>query len=352
MGYEDGWAALNLDMPFKIPRTEFSLTEHWPLIEVVTGVHADQNSNIVEKAEASAAIMKAWDFGLIWNVLVLNQYYKGRVTNMGHAQWSAGGGDLNRDVHCPFSTPEEVLAYDPMEENGLYERERLISDFLGHYNLFINYYPDAVNMSGTYVSLFSGMINIFGWEMLLLAGGVDMAGLGQVVLRYEKWINQFFEAYAETDIPVMMVHDDITWASGPVFRPAWYREYIFPAYKRLWAPVIEAGKKIIFTSDGDYTMFVSDIVDCGAHCLVMEPLTDMAAFAERYGQTHSFIGNADTRILLSGSRAEIRAEVERCINIGKNCPGFILAVGNHIPPNTPVESALYYNEVFEELRYR
>jgi hypothetical protein len=29
-----------------------------------------------------------------------------------------------------------------------------------------------------------------------------------------------------------------------------------------------------------------------------------------------------------------------------------MAVGNHIPPNTPVENALYYNEVFEELRGR
>ena len=38
--------------------------------------------------------------------------------------------------------------------------------------------------------------------------------------------------------------------------------------------------------------------------------------------------------------------------IGKDCPGFIMAVGNHIPANTPVESALYYNEVFEELRQR
>jgi len=35
---------------------------------------------------------------------------------MGDAQWYAGGGDLNRDVHCPFSTPEEVLTRDAMKE--------------------------------------------------------------------------------------------------------------------------------------------------------------------------------------------------------------------------------------------
>ena len=38
--------------------------------------------------------------------------------------------------------------------------------------------------------------------------------------------------------------------------------------------------------------------------------------------------------------------------IGRNCPGFFLAVGNHIRRNTPVENALYYNEVYEELSRR
>ena len=38
--------------------------------------------------------------------------------------------------------------------------------------------------------------------------------------------------------------------------------------------------------------------------------------------------------------------------IGKHCPGFFLAVGNHIPANTPAESVLYYMSVYEELSRR
>ena len=59
----------------------------------------------------------------------------------------------------------------------------------------------------------------------------------------------------------------------------------------------------------------------------------MRYIAEKYGKTHAFIGNADTRILLSGTPEEIRAEVKRCMDIGKSGPGFVLAVGNHIPAN-------------------
>jgi len=149
-----------------------------------------------------------------------------------------------------------------------------------------------------------------------------------------------------------MVHDDIVWTSGSFLPPAWYREYVFPNYKKLFAPLREAGKKIMFTSDGNYTAFVDDIAACGVNGFVLEPMTDMAYIAEKYGKTHAFIGNADTRVLLSGTKEEIRDEVKRCMDIGKGCPGFFMAVGNHIPANTPVGSALYYNECYEKLSGR
>jgi uroporphyrinogen-III decarboxylase len=120
----------------------------------------------------------------------------------------------------------------------------------------------------------------------------------------------------------------------------------------MFGPLRDSGKKIMYTSDGNYTDFIDDIAACGVNGFVMEPATDMRYVAERYGRTHAFIGNADTRVLLSGTKAEIRAEVERCMAIGKKCPGFFMAVGNHIPPNTPVENAVYYNDVYEELSAR
>ena len=40
------------------------------------------------------------------------------------------------------------------------------------------------------------------------------------------------------------------------------------------------------------------------------------------------------------------------MNIGSDCPGFFLAVGNHIPANVPVENAIYYNQCYEELAWR
>ena len=78
----------------------------------------------------------------------------------------------------------------------------------------------------------------------------------------------------------------------------------------------------------------------------------MAAFARDYGRTHGFVGNADTRVLLLGDRDDIRREVARCLDIGRRCPGFVMAVGNHIPPNTPVDNALWYDECYREQSWR
>lgn len=351
MGYADAWAALNGEMPAVIPRTEYSAEGHRPLVSAATGIEIHYESPAQLQAEAQRAFLRTWDYGLRWNILVQRQYIKGRSSSMGHAVYAAGGVDRDDHVYCPFKDPEEVLAYDP-QEAGSYALPDLVAAFEQDHAEQCASYDDCVNMSGVYITMFSGLIEIFGWDMLLLAAGIDPERFGEMVQRYERWVTPFFQAYAETDIPVMMAHDDICWSSGPVLRPDWYRRYIFPAYRRLWAPVLESGKRLIYTSDGKYDMFFDDIVEAGAHCLVMEPMSDMAAFAERYGRTHGFIGNADTRVLLSGSREQIRAEVERCMAIGRDCPGFIMAVGNHIPANTPVENALYYNQVFEELRRR
>lgn len=141
-----------------------------------------------------------------------------------------------------------------------------------------------------------------------------------------------------------MVHDDIVWGNGPFLAPEYYRKYVFANYKKLFAPLHDCGKKILYTSDGNYSAFVDDVAACGVNGFVMEPATDMACIAEKYGKTHVFVGNADTSILLSGGREAIEAEVRRCMDVGRRCPGFVMAVGNHIPANTPVENCLIYNE--------
>ena len=340
MPYDDGWAAIHLEKPRRVPRTEYSAESHWPLITAVTDIAVNEHSPPELRGEASRAFRRAWRYDFAWGTLI------------GHAEYAAGGVDRRDTIHCPFSDPEQVLDFDPWEAYGTKGQAELTRRFETSYRTRQAALPDEVVTTGVYTTLISGFIDIFGWDMLLLAAGIDPQRFGQLAHRYAAWMQQYYDALADADVPVVMVHDDIVWTSGPFIHPDWYRAYIFPNYRRYFAPLLAAGKKIAFTSDGNYTEFLDDLVDVGVSGFVLEPTTDMAIIAERYGDTHFFLGNADTRILLSGSEGAIRAEVERCMAIGKDKPGFFMAVGNHIPANTPVEACLYYNQVYEQLSVR
>ncbi|MFH1423217.1 MAG: uroporphyrinogen decarboxylase family protein [Planctomycetota bacterium] len=352
MSYQDGLAAINLDMPKRVPRTEYSVEFHWELIKRVTGFDVNSSSPAEKLTKAYQALYKAWNYDLMWGTLVYNQIFGNLRTDMGHSEYMTGGEDRRDASLCPFKTHEEALSLDPFEAYGKINKPEWTQQFEADYQKKKSIYPDLVNMTGVYVTCISGLVEIFGWEMLLLAAGTDSDSFGELTNRYCSWILQFFEALAEADVPVVMVHDDIVWSSGAIFNPKWYRKYVFPNYKKLFRPVLDSGKKLLYTSDGNYTQFVDDIADCGVSGFALEPTTDMKYIADKYGKTHVIIGNADTRILLTGTTEEIRSEVMRCMDIGKKCPGYFLAVGNHIPPNTPVENALYYNRVYEELCQR
>lgn len=342
---EYGMAALNLQMTDHVPRMEYSVLMHEDLIRRVTGCGTVDD-------DAKRLFMKKWDICMAWNTMANRTHLGTCRSSMGHAVYEKDGADKDTNVFSFFEEPEEVFAFDPLTQLPSYTEEELIGMFDRHYDAKERFAPDVVNMTGTYITGMSGLIEMLGWDMLLTCAGEDADAFGAFFTRYSLWIEKFFIALAKCKAPVVMIHDDIVWTEGPFMQPAWYRRYLFPAYERLFSHLHGTDKKIMFTSDGNYTAFIDDIAACGIDSFVLEPTTDMAVIAGKYGKTHGFVGNADTRILLTGDREAIRREVARCMDIGRDCPGFIMAVGNHIPPNTPVDACLWYDEFCRELGRR
>lgn len=353
MSFSDGMAALNLEMPNRVPRFEPSAARyHFDLIRAVTGLPVTQDSPGTERLKAEQAFISAWDYGIYFGCLISGNELSALSTNMGHAEYAKEGKDFDDHLQCPFKDPEEVFALDPWEVYGKRDHAELVNRFNEHYRQRCELYQDTVNTTGIYVTLMSGMIQILGWDMLLTAAGTDSRRFGELVNRYASWIQQYYNALADSEAEVIYSHDDMVWTEGPFIHPDWYRTYIFPNLKKLWAPLRQAGKKIMFVCDGNYTQFAEDVAACGNHGFWFEIFTDLDYMTEKFGKTHFIIGNADCRILTFGTKPEIRAEVERCMSAGKKCPGYFMCVSGHIPPNVPVENAIYYNEVYEELRHR
>lgn len=202
--------------------------------------------------------------------------------------------------------------------------------------------------TGTYKTLFQWGIMTFGWELFLEAAAAEPQAFAQVMDQFEQCSAVLFEACARADVDMVTAHDDICMASGPVFRPKWYEEVIYPAYQRMWRPVVEAGIPILFLSDGNIPTYVADAVfQAGASGLFCEPYTDLEAIVAKHAHKKFFVGNVDGRVLAFKGEAEIQAEVQRVMRMAHNAPGFFCMVSNHIAHNVPVANAFHYFKMLD-----
>lgn len=128
MSYQDGWAAINLEMPDRIPRTEYSAETHWRLVEQVTGIRITKESTEQERLRASSSFRKAWDYGYRWHVYTDKRALLKCHTSMGHAEYAEGGSDFDTDIQCPFEDPEELLDFQPQEVYGSLDHRVLVRE--------------------------------------------------------------------------------------------------------------------------------------------------------------------------------------------------------------------------------
>ena len=340
MSFERGLAAIRLESPTEIPHTQYM--SHPRLAEALAGKASDD-------PQFGEALSKALDIDFVW--YTDGPAVHGRLTSMGHAVWQEDGSDFDTNIQCPFNDVEEVLSFDPVAEYGIPDVNAKAEEYQAFWKER-QAANDAVHPGGLYRSLFSFAIAAFGWDMFLTAGATDEERFDKVLEGFFQIIMAHTQAWAKTDIEVFLTHDDMVWTEGAVFHPRWYRAHVFPRYRKYWEVLKDAGKKVLFCSDGDFTEFVDDLAEAGAEGFIFEPLTSLEYVVERYGKTHVIIGNADTRILTFGTKEGVRREVKRCMDLGRDCPGYFFAVGNHIPHNVPVANGLECFKAYREMRVR
>lgn len=336
MSYQIGMDTLRLKGGPRLAHTEYC--SDYALVRAVTG------KDPIKDNEAWKEFFEAWDFDFQWvtNDGPTNWGDRGRVTDMGHAEFLENGSDRREAVTSPFTTAEEVLAFDAVAEYGLPDMDELVAFYDKTYKESQTANPDQVITGGYYKTIVSGAIETFGWDMLLEAAA-DRKRFEKVLDSFFRLTHHMVKAWAKTSVEVFIQHDDMVWTAGPFIRPDFYRSVIFPRYKELWKTLHEAGKTVLYCSDGNFTMFVDDIVEAGADGLIFEPLTELDGIVERYGKSHAIVGSkVDCRTLTFGTKDEIKAEIDATLALAMDCPGYMFAVGNHIPSNVPPENAIYY----------
>lgn len=336
MSYDIGMQAITLQKPERLAHTEY--VSNYALVRAVTGLDPRIDDRAWRKFN------DAWDMDFLWVTHdgPVEWDRRGRVTDMGHAEFLEDGIDRRDTVSCPFNDVEDVLNFDAVKEYGLPDMDDLIKFYEQQYqdNQAVN--PNQVYTGGYYKTVVSGAIQAFGWDMFLCAAA-DRTRFAKVLESFAELTLHHARAWAKTSIKVYIQHDDMVWSEGPFMYPAFYRSAIFPHYKRMWDVLHEAGKIVLFCSDANFTEFVDDIAAAGADGFIFEPMTSLEYVVGKYGQSKVIMSSkVDCRTLTFGTKAEIKHEIDTTLNLAVDCPGFVFAVGNHIPSNVPVDNALYF----------
>ncbi len=203
-----------------------------------------------------------------------------------------------------------------------------------------------------YTTLFMWGVEALGWEIFMLAAGMDPERFDQHFLEpvFRK-SRDIVTMLSELDSPWVFCHDDIAMTTGPAFRPDWYRTYIFPRYAELWDIPHARGKKIFFVADGKLDWAFEALRDSGCDGVMFEsPATDLDAVVDIWGDAF-FIGGIDAQILTRGTPDQVRRHVADVHHKTCECKGFALCCPGGLFGNIPLENLEAYFDARVEFGY-
>ena len=200
-----------------------------------------------------------------------------------------------------------------------------------------------------YNTMFMWPLLVFGYENFL---SICLEPEFERIMDEFAEINRrVFKAIARLPIYWVCCHDDIVTTHGPLCSPAWIRRFIFPRYEEFWAILHQAGKQVVFMTDGCVDVFVDDIMSMGIRGIISQPYTNYKAIAAKYKDCF-IAGEGDVRILMRNDAAEITKMVLSMVETGKMSAGYMMCIGNHIPFNTPPQAVELYFNLSAEIGWR
>lgn len=261
-------------------------------------------------------------------------------------EWGLSGSYWREEF--PFRDVEDVLNYDPLVNQPCVPFVTQESAQRWRQNILDTQHDigQAAIISGIhYTTLFQCGIMAFGWPLFLEAAATEPERFQRVLRGFAEISRRNLAAWTQHSPPLVLIHDDIAMQSGLVFRPAWYREYLYPLYEYLLEPLFaDPSIRVAFVSDGDYSAALPDLASLGFHGFFINPNMSLADAARAYGRDHFLVGNVDTTVLTFGTVDDVRREVARVVEEARPCAAhFIKAMGD-LPHNIPLANIRAYFE--------
>jgi len=199
-----------------------------------------------------------------------------------------------------------------------------------------------------YGTLISRATIEFGWEPFLMAAALEPERFGKILDCFGEASLAVATGWARTPgVELIYIHDDIAGTRGLILSPDFLRRWCLPWYRRIFAAIHQAGRKVLYVSDGNYLSFLEDLLTAEPDGLYIETSSmDPRQFMSRAGRDRFYLIKTDNRNLDAGTPEDIRRELTELRELHREYPGMIIYRGGGAPPPANAEAfARYYKEL-------
>ncbi len=127
--------------------------------------------------------------------------------------------------------------------------------------------------------------------------------------------------------------DDIAFGTGTIVNPEYYRQLIFPWYKKFAKVCHDNCKYLFFHSDGLLWDVMDDLIEIGFDALhpIDPTCMDIAEVKRRVGDKLCIFGNVPNDLLMTGTPEEVAAYTRNLIRTIGPGGGYCVGSGNSVP---------------------
>jgi uroporphyrinogen decarboxylase len=150
----------------------------------------------------------------------------------------------------------------------------------------------------------------------------------------------------EYDIDAVYFGDDWGQQRGLQMGPKIWYEFIYPAVKKMYKAVHDAGKYVFIHSCGDVDELFDDLAAIGVNCFnpFQPEVMDVGFLIKKYRGHLAFHGGLSTQVTLPhGTAEDVRKETWRLIELGRQ-GGYILSPAHAVEGDVPLENMLAFIE--------
>ncbi|MCE5257645.1 MAG: hypothetical protein LLG44_01115 [Chloroflexi bacterium] len=209
----------------------------------------------------------------------------------------------------------------------------------------------VLGIGGPMVGLFSVLRTLMGFDKLMFTLYDDPQLIREMLAHLsELWLAQFERILADTSVDYAYYWEDMSFKSGSMISPRFYREFLTPVYQRINSFLKAHGVDIILLdTDGNVWGLIPLLLEAG--------VTGTYPFEVRAGMNVAevracyprlaMLGGIDKTALAEG-KAAIDRELARVAPVIKS-GGYIPACDHYVPPDVALQDFAYYRCRLAEL---